>query len=1721
MTRLNDLIKQSAGLDQPKDAPLALENWNAGSSPPASPAISAPANLADDGYADEYDQGDFDLDLGATPDLARTPKIHEVLSSSSMSRSESDDESTPARLVQQLRKKTRGLLPASFKFFTETPATALNRQPRPSHASDGTTSKTRGKAVRKTRTGQPLPQRTAWQIAVSDQSSSDDAPIMTDPLSVPRGSVRSSVAGVHAPSTPNGQSTGTLPIFIDDDSDMEHEEQINRMVDRGTPRPRGPGIGQAKRKRQTTLHDNFARPRSRPERLYDDMQRLSHSARKPRPHRRTRLDTPPPLFISDLLDQFPVRAQVPSDLRLASRLIRQRGADVGAQLSRKQFSFYDPSAKQPSESVDAENVPEQVLRQWARGKLPVEGVRAKQYQKERRRNQEHRTTQQHLHQQPSEKIASRQKRKKASTVRSGGFYLEDDDTLSQDEDGLPNDLKKQRSVVANPTKVQQAPFFTSRTFQTTLEQETGRVALPAPKAAQQRSAKAPAYLRNLVELSNLFEEDDFQTKVSHWQVTAPEEEVLLKLPKAPGAVESAPQRKARRKLEAKRRRPIQQSLLPFLTEIDEQAPAQDNATLFAATTFLTDVSLGCEPLHPDCSFLADTVAGADIGAVLEHGAFVSLCFYKHARYDLEHLPQLINAFFPAVEHTIRTGKALSRDDYDVFRFLANNFDARTKNDIFGRTNELRQLAALHLDLHIRCWLSTFSLLFCFQNAQVAHEWTQFSLLLENCLAFLLSSTLEPLETLLRRQRNQSIRANGLSATNGSILECWVVLYHLAQFAAQLEPTFLSFWPRINRRLVLQDCANDALAERAWKTLMLLSNVTSFDMRGKATVPCENWDCVLALLGKILVDYDQHAASPTAESHDAYILLSFRRCHRLATVFKWPNTGKLLQGKVGGVLHDFFWRQLSLANLRHEQNLYDAFPPFLHHLDAFAACLVYEHGDMAGTFSTFLKVLCLSLLQLHEALPPGNRRAISHLTSIVDKFQTFGPMNAQAEADLSVAQLGQMRNRFAVEIAIYWAAGQYKHQDISRLLETSMAHMPGSHLELRRVNIQAWGIVIRLQLSRGEHDRLQASIDWLKYIFSTTVDDIKRFSHELGQPQSTGRAGALQENIKRCHRIVSECLAAYNAVMLLPATLNTAPRLHQFWLMDILKCVLQNQGSFHRQKSSSQSTLSLLQQTLDLTRSLLEAAAVSLCNDEESQDFGFDFSQDEEGNALIDVRTLVRQDVRDTAQLVHRFLSDVFSSAWRYERDASGEYIPKELPITALLLQRCKIGIEALYRCAHLLRTSEDMPWSELFDQQGPVSWWRLPESPVKSRVLPFYLALLLRRETSFYEEMSDYIIAVWIGSMANPDIRASLATLTNELLKFNDEFVNVGEMTAELLDQYRLSYIDSSLRTLVVQKKVDLARSCIASLGDIIKDYLQSIKDAEDKAFYVSFIHAILRVIISRCASCIAIEDIESITWLTDASNMEQPVGSFATQRLQSLAYIDFPDNPDVAAFKIASLCEAGLLKTPGPISLLPQALGSTDGQPWNHELAALRRFLVTGVYQAFAQLAADLPQATLYAAALSQSLQQTYKILVTECMQQDGAIHLQIVHEVCQLAFDLQRSASLTILLVHLLEQFIDSCTDAIREFCIGIKEARKAFQPPDAVIIALKQHLESCWSFDGQEVLHKADGVRLRIIEEALFTQSESVLLEAVCQLEEACDARQLPPVDTCIPGVTLDAI
>ncbi|ORY78221.1 Mus7/MMS22 family-domain-containing protein [Protomyces lactucae-debilis] len=1653
---------------------LALENWNA-----ASPEAS------DLEEADAQEEAEFALNV--TPGLSPLHMPSQRRSPTPLSSSEEDTTAATAHLVKQIRKKTRGVLPASFKFFAETPAAALNRLARPNNI-DASGIKVRGKAVRKDKTGQVLPHRSAWQIEAFSSASEEEATMPT----VPRGSVRSSVGGVHALSTPQLQSTASGPIFIDDDSDMEQEEQIDRMVDRATPRPRVSriGPGQAKRKRQQKLPDGFAKPRQ------------SSSAKPPSRHDRAkqtrRRRAAPPLFIGDLLDQFENRSQAPRDVRLASRAVRQRGGDAGTQLSRKQFSFYDPTVRSEPDATDAEEGIQRVFRRWAKGVLPVEGQRAKQHQ------QRQVLKQQRLALQPSEPKQVR-KRKKASTVRSGGFYLDEAEEAT-DEEGLPLSLHQQRppAVPKQQKKAKQVRFFASRTFQTTLEKETGQIAIAPHTTAPQRTAKRPAYLRNLVEITNLFEEDDFAAKVSLWQAQAPTQQHDESI-RPDDANLAAPHRKQKlqRKNAAQRKVPLQQSLVPFLIEADEGRTEANVSTMFVSDAILTDVSLGCEPLSPGCFFAQDTVAGAELAAVLADGTFLSICFYEHARYDVGHLPQLINRFFPALEYAIRAGKPVQRDEYDVFRFLINDTDLQTKADIFGKTNELRQLALLSEHILSRSWLCTFCLIFSFQMAQQQNQWNQFSQVVESVLGFLLSSTLESVESMLRRQRDQMARSQGISASDGSMLECWTVLFHVTQASASADATLPSFWTRINKWLDLPRCGNHALSERAWKTIMLLSSITSFDLFGHAALPVENWDCVLALLGKVLTGYDQQSALPSSGSHDAYIYLSLRRCHRLATIFQWQNCGKLLQGKVGGVLHDFFWRQLSLANLQHEQSLYGAFPPFLHHLGDELACLEYEPGDMAGTFSTFLKLLCLCLHQLQDDLESDDRRGINQMRTIVDKFQTFGPMNAQADADLSITQLGQMRNRFAVEIAIYWAAGQYKHQDISRLLETSAAHIAGSHLELRRVNIEAWGIVVRLQLSRGEEVRLPATIAWFRRIFSTTVDDIKRFTVEMSQQQSSGRFKALQENVGRCHRIVLECISAYSAVLALPGVKASPSRVHQFWFMDIFTAILHNQAIFQCQSASSANgRLAVLQQALDLTAPLVEAAA-AFGSEEESQDFGFDFSQDEDGNALVDMKTFVKQDLLETAQLVHRFLSDVFSSCWRYERDSSGEYVPKEVPITALLIQQCKMGIEALYRCVRALRKIEKAPWSSLFDRQGLLTWWKLPEAAISARVLPFYLALLLRREATFYDEMSHYVIAVWLGNMANPDVRASQATLTNELVKHNTDLVNVGEMTADLLDQYRLSYIDISLRVLIRDSNLELARNCVASLADVIKAYFQGITDEADKAFYTSFAQAIIRVIHEYCGTALALDDIPALAWLLDESNLQQPARMYAVAQLRSFAHVDIASIWGSFAVTIAEYCEEQITDPPSAaLSILCQAFGTLEGRSWNHEVASLRRFIVVGIYTALSQLSNTLPQAVLYAAVLSQELQKTYEQLTAECLQADEATQLHLAHEICQLAFDLQRSSSLTTLFMRLLGHSLRTqCKEVVVEFREAIRKPQVAVQPPAAVCRALEQHLQDTWRAQDQEAVHCMLDLHVVVEQQAsLFTQPESAFLEAVSHLDVA---------------------
>lgn len=770
---------------------------------------------------------------------------------------------------------------------------------------------------------------------------------------------------------------------------------------------------------------------------------------------------------------------------------------------------------------------------------------------------------------------------------SRGFFLDEE----EDDDGDGDPSKRQPISRLPRTSEKHTSDLTanllvtalgSRTYAGNLEHETGRYA-NARRTVVSRKPKTD-YLQLFDQINNIFgAQEDHISKVSEWQRT--------ELPKAVSErhlIEADPysyrlhkNRKAERKRTAIRKTLRSTSILPFVQRAQNiRSPARPSSE-FDFSQVVLDVAFGAEPVAPGVYFNHQTFLGssglARLLKLTDEGK-VMRCYIDNKQLVIGHDHGITLQYgFDAIERStdcLLDGQMISEDAmrsaYDFLRFSCS----------FGEPADnlyiIQKLAALiektsrsAVDSsqigRFKLWLHTFALLhsYSFSRDHKASSGPQTDIFEEamcRSIQLMLVIGCDTVSSAIRRQRNQINRVQGLSITFGdSSVEAWVIIVQLACM------TQLGFWHRLNPFLELDEIVDQNISERAWRTVLQLSSITQFDSYGKSTErSLPNWPAVQILLEKVLRSYDP-GQPHTLRHQDAYIRIVLRRVHKLIDHWKWPDCSVVLgQGRTGGVLYNFFVRDLNLGNLRSESVRKATLPAFFDNLDD-PNCLSYSDVELENVFGIFLKLVCFGVKEFIDKLnasPTDLQRAKRRGIAVVDKFATHGRLNFSAAHSITQDTVNKVQNRFALEIAVYWTAGHWKDRGMSKVIHASREAMSGSHLILREINTNAWNRVIRLQVIRSEETSITESVLWLASVVQANVSDVLQFRYQarlnFGKPKLLKQTTS---NLRTCLENLRQCYLAYFTILQEPLFTTTAKRLDLLWSNDLLKPVLQLQESF--------------------------------------------------------------------------------------------------------------------------------------------------------------------------------------------------------------------------------------------------------------------------------------------------------------------------------------------------------------------------------------------------------------------------------------------------------------------------------------------------------------------------------------------------------------------------------
>lgn len=1508
------------------------------------------------------------------------------------------------------------------------------------------------------------------------------------------------------------------------------------------------------------IHDNDDIPEGEDpiDRMLPSNSRANNRTSKVVQHpRRSRKQVATEVFLPDIV-HVRGKSGVPKEMRLACRTIKKKHS-VGTHLERKLLDFHDRPPRtaytalsatsgasqtlQPKavESGDSSDDPQQTLIKWKDNRMTYP-TRARNIESARSRKMQDRHQQQTTIRNTSAvrpAISSNKKRKiedslylrqlprkKVLSASSGSPTADRDQSLhagfflnsSDDEESPMPALHMTTKSVETPKPVQQLRYMEpvtsglfARTFETNPEHETGKYA--TIRSANTNRARKLKYLQKFDQIKNIFSTElDHVSKVSQWQ--ANQLEVPLDSSRMSCRAKERSAKHHRKKGNAKRLALKQVSILPFVATIAEKH-IEDTQVDFSRVS--TDVLLGAEPATTGSFFTVSTFLGTSglvrVLASAEERRFIG-CYISNRHLSDSNFDEGVDYGFTAVDAMIN---ALRRDIappedkmvaiYDFFRYLTaiGRSEIQLLESVLDKFDRLRfnideqinrqggtHQSIIDVALRISNWCITFHLSVAYLLAQsplMDKQAGQIVLnqVLDRTILGLLQAGFDQVSRSLRRQRHSALRAQGMSISlQDSALESWIVALHVAQI------TEVSFWKRINAALEINKGLNTRVSERAWSVLLQLSSVTRFDMTGHIQDQCiPNWEAVEVLLRAVFENYSLVKVQQK-QDFDQYIRILLRRVHALIDLWRWPGCSALLgHGRTGGVLHDFFFRDLGLGNLSTEIASQYNFPAFFSFLDR-EDCLQYNNDSKESAFNIFLTVVCSGIRQYIDGLKPTDvERSKKRGIGIVDKFATHGRLSYSANESIDMNTVNEVQNRFALEIAVYWSAASWKDRGISRMIDASKAAMAGSHLSLRTISTRAFEIVAKLQVHRAEEQSLPETVLWLTSIVQATVSDVLQFQHQFRLCGSDAESrNQIGQNLRKCRRNLLQAFEAYLSVLSYKFSASTAHRIQTLWSNDVLRAVLQLHESFIVKGQSTK----LIDIVFRIVTALTTNITRSSC-EQDSQDYGdIIFSQDEAQSTDDEKR--IDDKLCELAELVFQYLTNISAQ--------------EKVTTTNKVL--AKLGIRGFVQVLLATRSRGGLQWPELFSERGKYSWVRLLDTPMKTTTLPYYIAMLIEADSSFYavscpmhitllnlmaQEMYPLILSIWLSSLSESEVKDSLAALTAVLIGKGSEHVSVdmisdktrsAQISTSLVDTNRTDFIVHALRILGITsplrtneaKHHSLPLLAIQALASTLQSTYISItaENAAKRAVYLNFLQKVLSAIHQHCASILrtwSTEQRAAIDWLSDSANVPQVRDDFSIENFRSYALQDISRKGLEICLHLLARCDVYLTDGGNDLSdFLVDSIGNnplhTETAPsWDETIAKLRCFILGNVTGILCSLRSSFEAAALYIGLLNAAACNALQAVFEQSWPSDQRYILALTKECisiyCQLSA-YEEAANIILTCQQILTALHNfSCLDStarimVHEIMLGISQPSTALCPPESLVKALKDHLTTTWA-------------------------------------------------------------
>jgi hypothetical protein len=849
-----------------------------------------------------------------------------------------------------------------------------------------------------------------------------------------------------------------------------------------------------------------------------------------------------------------------------------------------------------------------------------------------------------------------------------------------------------------------------------------------------------------------------------------------------------------------------------------------------------------------------------------------------------------------------------------------------------------------------------------------------SSLAKNTIAYIVRKGVSELSNFLEQNKKHIARLSGVQEDD-LMVEGIVICIHASE---TMHLPDLSFWDIVSHELSSSTSGATHISsfESAWATLFTMLPFNELDISGiparerRESFRLDNWSYASGMLRRL---FDMYPATykKHGSSLNDYVRANLARCHKLIKYWRWQRPEQMLN-----VTFDFFGRN-GLKQLRREST--SGSVAFLDYTLA-EAPLHLEPNECS--FHIALKCLVLGLRGLRNTYTEKKIRSFVFRT-IPNHGRSY-PKDQPLDAE----SLAALRNHHDLLCTLYWAAPPLCRPRLE-LIKSLVSHET-SHLEACRVNVRAWAKLTTFQLWVNEpYMSAMPFAAWHKDIMHQTLKQYRLARTEADEYLKSGAldgttdisAAMVRQTMERNQEQVIATLRDCVAGMRRAIKSATDQTVVDTFLADsdIVHLLELPHLEDRRLVNVIRDTLSLLQEHARRQKNALTSGESQPAS-EESQDYG-DFPD------IDDLDTLEPQ---STDVALRRTSFDFIQiPLWHLLSNAFGAEIPPD----DNLLMDC---VDTWILIADVQVAAGSRSWSYYLDSFSQMSWQQLRQTEQTRKFGPYFLACLIDRDRTAYEQHRQEFNTSLILSLID---RESMLRFQHRLLHaiirmdgnspllknlpfFYDQNNDAWDITSDTVRMRRLPLISSILSNM----RDDLYNTTFESpttafevrrmYGTMLKElmarmrtnYLQLQQGTKITGAYVEFVQKVVQ-------------------FLKQYAGEICPVISFFTDS------VAFPLPSADPTYVVGRLCGyASKAKEPGTakqLSVFIQTVtqqAAADNQQWylTNQLttalcseespaadrASLRAVLLQGIFPAYIESAFSSSMAFLIAKPVLQSLQ-------------------------------------------------------------------------------------------------------------------------------------------------------